>query len=46
MKIKELILKENYINCTIVGHSSDNDENIKKAFTSSGAEYFLTKPSI
>jgi hypothetical protein len=29
----------------IIGHSSDDDKDIRKAFSISGAEYFLKKPS-
>ena len=44
-KIKRLILSEGYIDCYIVGHSSDNDQEVQDNFKKALADYFERKPT-
>ena len=38
-------MKEEYVNCIIIGHSSDDGDDINKLFLDCGADDFEAKPT-
>jgi hypothetical protein len=44
-KIKDLVKTKGYIDCIIIGHSSDDTEDIIKGFLEAGANHFEKKPT-
>ena len=45
LKIKYLINNEGYVDCIIIGYSSDDDFETKEKFMNAGCSYVETKPS-
>ena len=45
IQIKALITDQGYIDCFIVGHSSDHDSKTVKTFMDVGADMFEPKPT-
>ena len=45
MQIKELIRNKNFIDCVIIGHSSDDDYETRNNFIIAGADAFEKKPT-